>query len=146
MHNFKISFVDKIPSEIEEKMEKGLEEYSLSHGIDVNYQPFAFVLFDEKDEVIGVLDAFSSYSSIHIRDIWVDKAHRGNGYGRKLIVELENHFKGKGLNNINLITCAYQAPEFYKKCGFKVEFIRENIKNPKLTMTFFIKYFDEVML
>jgi len=63
-----------------------------------------------------------------------------------LIAELENHFKGKGLNNINLITCACQAPDFYKKCGFKVEFVRENIKNPKLTMTFFIKYFDEVII
>lgn len=144
--DYKISFVDQLPKEIEEKMEKGLEEYAVSHGIDVNYQPFAFVLFDEKGEVIGVLDAFSSYSSIHIRDILVDKAHRGNGYGRKLITELENHFKGKGLNNINLITCAYQAPEFYKKCGYEVEFVRENIKNPKLTMTFFIKYFDEVTL
>ncbi|MBS0287495.1 MAG: GNAT family N-acetyltransferase [Proteobacteria bacterium] len=145
MSNFKISFVDQLPKVIEEKMEKGLEEYSVNHGIDVNYQPFAFVLFDKQDEVIGVLDAFSSYSSIHIRDIWIDKAHRGNGYGRKLITELENHFKEKGLNNINLITCAYQAPDFYRKCGYKVEFVRENIKNPKLTMTFFIKYFDEVI-
>jgi len=146
MKNFKIEFIDKLPEEINEKMEKGLEEYAVNHGIDVNYTPFAFILFSEKNEVIGVLDAFSSYSSIHIRDIWIDKAHRGNGYGRKLISELENHFKGKGLNNINLITCAYQAPDFYKKCGFKVEFVRENIKNPKLTMTFFIKYFDEAIL
>lgn len=127
-------------------MEKGLNEYASSHGIDVNYQPFAFVLFDEQDEVIGVLDAFNSYSSIHIRDIWVDKAHRGNGYGRKLISELENHFKGKGFNNINLITCVYQAPEFYMKCGYEVEFVRKNIKNSKLTMTIFIKYFDKVTL
>lgn len=146
MKTCKIEFIEKLPEEINEKMEKGLEEYAISHAIDVNYQPFAFVLFGEQNEVIGVLDAFSSYSSIHIRDIWVDKAHRGNGYGRKLIIELENHFKGKGLNNINLITCAYQAPEFYKKCGYEVEFVRENIKNPKLTMTFFIKYFDEAML
>jgi len=134
--------MDALPKEIEEKMEKGLEEHAVSHGIDVNYVPFAFILFDEKDEVIGVLDAFSSYSSIHIRDLWVDKAQRGKGYGRKLLEALERHFKGKGLHNINLITCAYQAPDFYKKCGFKVEFVRENIKNLKLTMTFFIKYFD----
>ncbi|MBI2792811.1 MAG: GNAT family N-acetyltransferase [Gammaproteobacteria bacterium] len=143
MKNYKIEFIEKLPKEINEKMEKGLKEYETSHGIDVNYTPFALVLFDEKDEVIGVLDAFSSYSSIYISDLWVDKAHRGKGYGRKLIAEVENHFKGKGLHYINTVSCAFQASDFYRKCGFKVEFVRENIKNPKLTLTFFIKYFDD---
>lgn len=142
MRNLKISFVNKLPREIEEKMERGLLEYETSHGVDVNYTPFAFVLYDEKEEVIGVLDAFSSYSSIHIRDMWVDKRYRGQGYGRKLIIALENHFKEKGLNNINTVSCAFQAPEFYTKCGFKTEFVRENYDNPKLTMTFLIKYFE----
>ena len=75
--------------------------------------------------------------------MWVDKSHRGNGCGRRLINELESRFKGKGLNNINLVTCTFQAPDFYKKCGFKAEFVRENTTNPKLTMTFFIKYLDD---
>jgi len=105
---------------------------------------FALVLFDEKNESIGVLDAFSSYSSIHIRDLWVDTAYRGRGCGRKLMIELENHFKGNRFHNINTVSCAFQAPDFYKKCGYKVEFVMENIKNPKLTMTFLVKHFDEV--
>ena len=29
----------------------------------------------------------------------------------------------------------------YKKCGFEVEFIRENKENPKLTKYFLVKYF-----
>ena len=33
-------------------------------------------------------------------------------------------------------------PEFYKKCGFIVEFVRENKFNSKLTKTFFVKYFE----
>ncbi len=143
MNNFKISFVDDLSFDVQEKMEKGLEEYELKNGIGVNYTPFAFILYDDKNDVIGVLDAFSSYSCIHIKDLWIDKAHRGKGYGKKLLTELENHFKGKGFHNINTVSCAFQAPDFYKKCGYKVEFVRENIENPKLTMTFFIKYFDE---
>lgn len=142
MKNFKISFVDELSFDIQDKMEKGLEEYEISHGIDVNFTPFAFILYDEKNEVIGVLDAFSSYSCIHIRDLWIDKAHRGKGYGKKLIMELENHFKGKGFHNINTVSCDFQAPDFYKKCGYQVEFVRKNIENPKLTMTFFIKHLD----
>ena len=44
-------------------------------------------------------------------------------------------------NNINLVTNSFQAPGFYEKCGFKLEFIRKNEKNPKLTKYFYVKYF-----
>lgn len=143
MNNFKISFVDQISKEIEEKMRKGFVEYESSHGIDVNYKPFSLILKDEKNEAVGVLNAFTAFAEIYIDDIWVDKSYRGKGYGKKLLTELENHFKGKGFNNMNLVTSSFQAPEFYKKCGFNAEFVRENIKNPKLTKTFFVKYFDD---
>jgi hypothetical protein len=60
-----------------------------------------------------------------------------------LLQQLENNFKGQSFNNINLVISAFQAPEFYKKCGFTVEFVRINKKNPKLTKTFFVKYFED---
>src|SRR5215216_4844060 len=106
----KISYVDQISADTLTKMENGLKEYELSHGVHVDYTPFAFELYNEKGEVIGVLDAFSSYSSIHIKDLWIDKAYRGQGHGRKLINELENYFKDKGFNNINTVSCEFQAP------------------------------------
>ena len=138
-----VEFVDTLPEEVEEKMRKDLVEYENSHGIDVNYKRFAVILRDEKREVLGVLNAFTAFSEVYIDDMWVYKPFRGKGYGKKLLQALENHFKGKGFNNINLVTSAFSAPGFYKKCGFTVEFVRENKKNPKLTKTFFIKYFDE---
>ena len=36
-----------------------------------------------------------------------------------------------------------QAPDFYKKCGFTAEHVRENRKNPKLALTSFVKFFEE---
>ena len=56
---------------------------------------------------------------------------------------LEDRFVGKGYNNINIVTSAFKAPEFYKKCGFTVDFVRENKHHPKLTKTIFVKYFDD---
>ncbi len=143
MNNHKIELIEKISEEIEKKMSKDLVAYEASHGIDVNYKPFSLVLFNEKNEAIGVLNAYTAFAEIYIDDIWVDRSIRGKGYGKKLITELENRFKGKGFNNINLVTSAFQAPDFYKKCGFEAEFVRINKKNPKLTKTFFVKYFDE---
>lgn len=138
----KIAIVDQLSFELETQMEKGLTEYEQSHGIDVNYHPFSLIIYNDTNEVVGILEAFSSYSCVHIRDLWVDINHRGHGYGKKLIKELEQHVKGKGFHNINTVSCDFQAPDFYKKCGFDIEFVRENKHNPKLTMTFFIKHLD----
>ncbi len=138
-----IKFVDELGTEIEAKMRRDLEKYESSHGIDVNYKQFALVLTDKYDNAIGVLNAFTAFAEISVCDLWVEISHRRKGYGRQLLQFLENHFKDKGFNNINLITSQFQAPEFYKKCGFELEFVRKNIKNPNLSKSFFIKYFDD---
>ena len=141
MSDCKINFVDEISEDIEKIMRDDLVEYESSHGIDVNYKRFAMILTDQSGNVMGALNAFTAFSEIYIDDMWVHKSQRGKGYGKKLIQTLEEHFEGKGFNNINLVTNAFNAPEFYKKCGFTAEFVRENKVNPKLTKTFFVKFF-----
>ena len=138
-----IKFVDQVSDVIEEKMRKDLVDYESSHGIDVNFRRFALILSDANEEVVGVLNAFTAFSEVYIDDLQVNSAHRGQGHGRTLLKELEDHFKGQGFNNINLVTNQFNAPEFYKKCGFQAEFTRQNLKNPQLTKTFFIKFFED---
>jgi ribosomal protein S18 acetylase RimI-like enzyme len=139
-----IKLVDKLPKEAEEKMHSGFLEYETANGISINYKSFSLILTNN-EEVVGVLNAYTAFAEIYIDDIWVDSAHRCKGFGIKLIQNLEERFKNKGFNNINLVTSAFQAPEFYKKCGFKLEFVRKNFKNPKLTKYFFIKYFNDIV-
>ena len=127
---------------LDKKMRAGFVEHEASHGIVCNYKPFSLVLINTQGEEVGVLNAYTVFSEVYIDDLWVDKFHRGQGYGKKLVQALEDHFEGKGFNNINLVTSAFQAPEFYKKCGFEAEFVRVNKHNPKLTKTFFIKNFQ----
>lgn len=138
-----IKFIDQLSNAIEAKMRKDLVGYERSYGIDVNLKRFALVLSDDNEEVIGILKAYTVFSEVKITDLWIDTPHRGKGLGKTLLKELEEHFKGQGFNNINLVTSQFEAPEFYKKCGFEVEFIRQNLKNPQLTKTFFIKYFED---
>ena len=66
--------------------------------------------------------------------------YRNKHIGSKLVEEVEKYFENKGFENINLTTYEFQAPEFYKKCGFEVEFIRENKQNKKLNKYFLVKY------
>ncbi|MDF1678043.1 MAG: GNAT family N-acetyltransferase [Legionellaceae bacterium] len=144
MRNVKIEFTQQLADVTRQKMSAGLLAYEKSRGINVDYQPFALELFDADGDVIGVLEAFSSYSCVHIQDLWIDEAHRGKGYGRQLISVLEKYAASKSSHNINTVSCDFQAPDFYKKCGFEVEFVRKNLHNPKLNMTFFIKLVESV--
>ncbi len=137
----KVELVDRLPNAIEKIMENDLITYENNHGVDVNYKKFSLVLNDEANQVIGVINAFTAFSEIYVDDMWVHSEHRKKGYGKLLLKTLEDHFENKGFNNINLVTNAFNTPEFYLKCGFTIEFIRENKFNSKLTKTFFIKYF-----
>ncbi len=136
-----IKILADIPESLEKIISADLDLYEQSHGVTVNYRQFALVLLNENKEEIGVLKAYTAFSEIYIDDIWVHSKHRGKGYGKKLMTHLENHFENKGFNNINLVTSQFQAPEFYKKCGYTLEFVRQNTKNPCFTKYFYIKYF-----
>ena len=136
-----ITVVAALDEITEKKMRDDLIAYEASHGIDVNYKQFALVMRNDAGQIIGVLSAYTAFSEIYIDDIWVDSSHRHQGHGRALISELESMFEGKGFNNINLVTSAFQAPVFYEKCGFTAEFHRENKHHPKLSKTFFVKFF-----
>tara|TARA_R110002110_G_C13469647_1_gene720019 strand:- start:627 stop:1082 length:456 start_codon:yes stop_codon:yes gene_type:complete len=136
-------FKDKLPENIDKVMHDELVAYEYRHGIICNYKPFSIILKINEGKAIGVLNGYTAFAEIYVDDLWIDSNYRGNGYGRKLMVKLEQQFQGKGFNNINLVTSQFQAPEFYKKCGFAIEFVRENKINPKLTKIFFVKYFND---
>ena len=124
-------------------MSAGFIAYEASQGIDVNYKHFSVVISNEKNIAFGIINAYTAFAEIYVDDIWVDSAYRGKGYGRLLLKALEKHFQGQGFNNINLVTSAFQAHDFYKKCGFTAEFTRINKINPQLSKTFFVKFFEE---
>jgi GNAT superfamily N-acetyltransferase len=47
---------------------------------------------------------------------------RGTGFGYKIMEYVEKYFKSRGINLIELGTLEVQAPEFYKKIGYKEVF------------------------
>lgn len=115
-------------------------KFAAKNGVICNYVPFNFVA-KEDDEVVGIITGHSYYKEVHIGDLIIFEQYRNKHIGTKLVETVENYFKDKGFDNINLTTYEFQAPEFYKKCGFKVEFMRENKEEPKLTKYFLVKYF-----
>ena len=56
----------------------------------------------------------------------------------KLVEAVENAYNDKGYEKIALTTFGFQAPEFYKKLGYELEFIRKD-NDSKLSKYFYLK-------
>lgn len=145
LSNNQITIEDDIDEAIQQRMQDDLKSYEARHGVDVNYRRFSLVMKNEHHQTIGVIQAYTAFAEIYVDDIWVDSQYRHQGYGRQMLMALEDHFTGQGFNNINLCTSAFQAPEFYKKCGYHEEFTRTNQQHPKLSKSFFVKFFDDTV-
>lgn len=127
---------------LEQIIEEGFEKYETKYRVACNYTPFYFVA-KENDEIVGVITGFTCFLEIYIDDLIVMENYRGKNIGTQLIKIVEKYYKNYGLNNINLCTYEFQAPKFYEKLGFQLEFIRKNKDNPKLNKYYYVKFFDE---
>ena len=121
-----------------ELIDREFTRYAGKYDIRVDYNDFCFVAKDD-DKLMGIIVGHSYYKEVHITDLIVMEEYRGKGVGSALIRKVEQEFRGKGFENINLTTYAFQAPEFYKKMGFEIEHVRKSV-DEKLTKYFLIKH------
>ncbi len=135
-----IEYIENAAKELYELMDNEFSKFAIKNGVICNYKSFNFVA-KENDKIVGIIMGHSYYKEIYIENLIVLEEYRNKHIGTKLIETVENYFKNKGFENINLTTYNFQAPEFYKKCGFKIDFIRENKENPKLNKYYLVKYF-----
>ena len=134
-----IEYKKELNEEFYKLINDEFNKYAQKNGVACNYESFAFIA-KEDDKIVGIITGHSYYKEVYIEDLIILEEYRNKHIGSKLIETVEDRFKGKEFENINLTTYGFQALEFYKKCGYEVEFTRENKKNPKLTKYFLIKY------
>lgn len=136
--NVLIESVDPYDETLCDRIDRSFDAFARQNGVVCDYAPFAFEA-KRNGRSVGVIKGHSYYREVHIGELTVDEDCRGQGIGRLLLAAVEECFRGKGFNNINLTTYRFQAPEFYKKCGFTLEYIREDPAFPALAKYFFIK-------
>ena len=117
---------------------KEFTDYALQSGVELNFEEFCFVAEDDEKNILGVITGRAYYNEIHIGDLIVGEQFRNKGLGSALVSAVEKEFSGKGYDIITLTTFGFQAPEFYPKLGYRIEFVREN-KDPKLSKYFLSK-------
>ena len=134
-----IEYKENLDDNINDMIDDEFNKFAAKNDVVCNYKSFNFVA-KEDENIVGIITGHSYYNEVHISDLIILEEYRNRHIGSKLIEAVENYFKNKEFKNINLSTYEFQAPEFYKKCGFKVEFVRENKVNPKLTKYLLVKY------
>ena len=113
-------------------------DYAINSQVDLNFEEYWFVAENESGEIIGTITGRAYYNEVHIGDLIIDKRFRGQDIGTKLVKAVEEEYQNKGFDKITLTTFGFQAPEFYKKLGYSLEFVRED-KDPKLSKYFYCK-------
>lgn len=133
-----IKYISEEDSRIGSFINEEFLSYAKHNNVDSNYNEFCFIAESDDGEILGAITGRAYYNEVHIGDLIIHKAHRKCGLGSKLVLEVEKKFQNAGYDKITLTTFGFQAPEFYKKLGYVVEFVRED-KDPKLSKYFLAK-------
>ncbi|MBR4557499.1 MAG: GNAT family N-acetyltransferase [Clostridiales bacterium] len=130
--------IDEIDDRTGEFINKAFTDYAISRAVELNFDEYCIVAENDDGQVIGAITGRAYYNEVHIGDLIIDENYRGNDIGTKLVRAVEDAYRGKGYTKITLTTFGFQAPDFYKKLGYSLEFVRED-PDPKLSKYFFCK-------
>lgn len=80
----------------------------------------SFILRDENQKILGGITGTNYWNHLHIDFLWVDESLRGQGYGKELLIKIEEFAIEQSCHLIQLDTFSFQAPDFYQKFGYEV--------------------------
>lgn len=133
-----IEYKEELDEEFYKIIDDEFNKFATKNGVNCNYKPFSFIA-KEDNKFVGLITGHSYYKEVHIGDLIILEEYRNKHIGSMLVKAVEDYFKDKEFENINLTTYGFQALEFYKKCGYEIEFIRKNKINSKLDKYFLVK-------
>ena len=134
-----IQLDEKLDEKYYKRLDDEFSNYAIKNGLECKYKRFTFTA-RENGEVLGMITGHSYYNEVHISDLLVFEENRGKHIGTKLVKYVEDYYGKRGFSEFTLNTYEFQAPLFYKKCGYEIEYVRENKDNPKLSKYYFIKH------
>jgi GNAT superfamily N-acetyltransferase len=98
----------------------GISEFNTQQAGADNGKNLCFVLRGPDDEVVGGVIGSTFWNWFHVNLMWIREDLRGQGYGEQLLALAEEEARKRGAEHAYLDTFSFQAPEFYKKYGYRV--------------------------
>ena len=118
------------PTENEIKyIREALKQYNNESVGEDGHTPLNIVEYDENGNIIGGIIGGTYWGWMYVEILWVHENHRHKGIGSNLLIEAEKEAIRRGCHHVHLDTMSWQAPEFYKKLGYKIIGILPDIPN-----------------
>ena len=106
-----------------------LEEFNKKAVGPDNHELLNIVEYDYDGNVIAGILGGTYWGWMHLDILWVDEKYRKTGIGSKLLKAAEEEAVRRGCHSVHVDTMSWQAPEFYKKHGYRIIGELDNIPN-----------------
>ena len=101
-------------------LRQALVKYNLAHSSIGDSQELAVFVENEQNRIVGGVSGHTWGECLEIQYLWVQADLRGQGYGRRLLLEIERQAAARGCRQAILDTYSFQAPEFYRGLGYEI--------------------------
>lgn len=98
---------------------QGINEFNDQKGGPQNSRTICFAVYDPDQNIVGGVVAQLYWDWLYIDLMWLREDLRSKGYGKRLLSAAEEEARKHGAKQSYLDTFSFQAPGFYKKCGYK---------------------------
>ena len=115
-----------LTNNLKEAILHGLKDHDIAkYGTSGILDPISFYIKNQEKEIISAIVCQPFWGALHIKYVWTHYKNRKEGYSSRLMEEVFRYAKKYKFSFIYVETLNFQAPDFYKKFGFEIEFIRK---------------------
>jgi GNAT superfamily N-acetyltransferase len=117
---FELMLTDSPAPQAEAAIENGLTAYNRQKAGFVDARPLAVLLRNPGAEaVVGGLIGRTTLGIFFIDLIFLPDEARGGGVGTRVMAMAEDEARRRGCTAATLFTITFQAPGFYRRCGYR---------------------------
>lgn len=125
MNNYEIIYTSDPKPDDTHFLGKGIIDYAIEKKGHEPLEYFGFFIHDAENNIQGGCNGAILYGCLHVDQLYVIEALRGQGYGTQLMQAAEQLAREKDCTFLTVNTMDWEALEFYKKLGYYVEFTRK---------------------
>jgi len=119
-HNFRICSEPEAAPEEVAVVRDGLHRFNFDATGFRDVHTVTLFVRDRRGTINGGLLGYVWGGWLHITELWVSEEYRRDGLGRQLLKTAELEGASVGARGAFLSTFDFQAPDFYRRCGYEV--------------------------
>ncbi|WP_420644560.1 GNAT family N-acetyltransferase [Candidatus Leptofilum sp.] len=117
---YTITYVEKPEESAWGIIGRGLHAYNEKQAGDQKFQRLCYVVQSPDEKIVGGVIAELYWDWAYIDLMWIEEGLRGQGYGHRLLTQVEDEARKRGAKQVYLDTFSFQVPDFYKQHGYQV--------------------------